>query len=94
MRMVYYKVKRADGSTFHTYSYSEATNGGNHIVKTCLAGTRKKAHSKAQGTAWQNLKMVFCFALVEKGTRAILKWNFLRGASVPLAPNFPLYHTA
>ena len=36
MRMVYYKAKRADGSTFHTYSYSEATNDGNHIVETCL----------------------------------------------------------
>ncbi len=36
MRMVYYKAKRADGSIFHTYSYAEATNGGNHIVKTCL----------------------------------------------------------
>lgn len=36
MRMVYYKVKRTDGSIFHTYSYAEATNGGNCIVKTCL----------------------------------------------------------
>lgn len=36
MRMVYYKVKRTDGSIFHTYSYAVATNNGNRIIKTCL----------------------------------------------------------
>lgn len=54
MRMVYYKVQRKDGSVFHTYSYAEATNGGNHIVKTCLADMddRTDAEKKtAQGHA-------------------------------------------
>ncbi len=37
MRMVYYKVQRKDGSTFHTYSYTEATNSGNRILETCLS---------------------------------------------------------
>ena len=36
MRMIYYKVRRTDGSIFHTYSYAAATNNGNRIIKTCL----------------------------------------------------------
>jgi len=36
MRKVNYKVRKADGTEFHTTSYREATNGGNRIEETYL----------------------------------------------------------
>ena len=36
MRKVNYKVRRADGTEFHTTSYKEATGDGNRIEKTYL----------------------------------------------------------
>lgn len=34
MRKVNYRVRKADGTEFHTTNYSEATNGGNRIEET------------------------------------------------------------
>ena len=36
MKKVNYKVRKADGTEFHTTNYNEATNGGNHIKETYL----------------------------------------------------------
>lgn len=36
MRKVNYRVRKADGTEFHTTSYREATNGGNRIEETYL----------------------------------------------------------
>ena len=36
MRRVNYRVRKADGTEFHTTSYKEATNGGNRIEETYL----------------------------------------------------------
>ena len=36
MRRVNYRVRKADGTEFHTTSYREATNGGNRIEETYL----------------------------------------------------------
>lgn len=36
MRLVNYRVRKADGTEFHTTSYKEATEGGNRIEKTYL----------------------------------------------------------
>ena len=36
MRKVNYRVRKADGTEFHTTSYREATHGGNRIEETYL----------------------------------------------------------
>ena len=36
MRKVNYRVRKADGTEFHTTSYREATDGGNRIEETYL----------------------------------------------------------
>ena len=36
MRKINYRVRKADGTEFHTASYKEATNRGNHIIETYL----------------------------------------------------------
>ena len=36
MRRVNYRVRRADGTEFHTTDYKEATSGGNRIEETYL----------------------------------------------------------
>ena len=36
MRKVNYRVRKADGTKFHTTSYREATNSGNRIEETYL----------------------------------------------------------
>ena len=36
MKKVNYKVRKADGTEFHTTNYNEATNGGNRIKETYL----------------------------------------------------------
>ena len=36
MRLVNYRVRKADGTEFHTTSYKEATEGGNRIEETYL----------------------------------------------------------
>lgn len=41
MRLVNYKVKAIDGSSFTTTSYAEATTSGNRITKTFLTEYEK-----------------------------------------------------
>ena len=36
MRLINYRVRKADGTEFHTTSYKKATEGGNRIEETYL----------------------------------------------------------
>ena len=55
MKKVNYRVRKADGTKFHTTSYRESTNGGNRIEETYLTEIderteeqkeRAKAHAR------------------------------------------------
>ena len=48
MRRVNYRVRKADGTEFHTTSYREATNGGNCIEETYLTEIDEKTKEQKE----------------------------------------------
>ena len=48
MRKVNYRVRKADGTEFHTTSYSEATNGDNRIEEICLTKTDERTEEQKE----------------------------------------------
>ena len=50
MRKVNYRVRKVDGTEFHTTSYREATNGGNRIEKTYLTEIDERTEEQKEWT--------------------------------------------
>ena len=48
MRKVNYRVRKADGTEFHTTSYREATNSGDRIEKTYLTDTNERTEEQKE----------------------------------------------
>lgn len=60
MRRLNYRVRKADGTEFHTTSYKEATNGGNRIEETYLTKVderteEQKARARAHAQKIQEI---------------------------------------
>lgn len=68
MRKLNYEVKKADGSTFHTASYTLAKQSGNRIVNTYLTWVDEQTEEEKEKNR-EHAKKVREFLKKEKAKR-------------------------